>query len=492
MTRPDNADAKAGNLNNALVRSDGELFAMFDADHVPRKDFLRRVIGYFEDPTVGFVQTPQYYGNSAENAVARGAYQQQAIFYGPIMRGKNGMAAAFCCGTNAVFRRTALEEVGGFDEKSVVEDFVTSMRIHRRGWRSVYYPYVLADGLGPSNLKSYFKQQFRWARGSIGALFSLEPFKPGFSIGQRVQYFLATTFYLIGLVTAIYVALPIVYLLTGLSAFSVNSGTFILFFAPYVLLALATIRWGLGGQLRLEHVRYTYGSFPVYGLAAVAALFHIPARFKVTRKEAEDTPRPPVLAGVTVLAFAATLVAMFLGVFLRPLHARTITNLSWGFINLLLLGGVGGVAVRELVARRRPEIVRMWETARLVRSLRPIAGGATGMVLEETLTRPGRHLAHARSPAGPPRVRGAPRHAGGAEERREERGDTGGRAHHPRLDAAPGAGQRAEPAAGRVGVAAPGADVLVAGLVALPRHRERPRPAVPHDPALLGPVVRDV
>src|SRR5207249_177366 len=203
----------------------------------------------------------------------------------------------------------------------------------------------------------------------------------------RVQYMLATTFYLIGLVTAVYVALPIVYLLTGLSAFSVNSGTFILFYAPYVLFALATIRWGLGGQLRLEHVRYTYGSFPVYGLAAVAALFRIPARFKVTRKDAEDRPKPPVLAGVTVLAFVATLVAMFLGVFLRPLHARTITNLSWGFINLLLLGGIVGVAIREAVAHRRPEVVRRWETTRLVRSLRPIAGGAVGVAAEGTVAR---------------------------------------------------------------------------------------------------------
>ena len=113
-------------LSGLLHPTDGEVEVLGHQPWRREKDFLRRIIGYFEDPTVGFVQTPQYYGNSMDNAVARGAYQQQAIFYGPIMRGKNGMAAAFCCGTNAVFRRTALEEVGGFDEKSVVEDFVTS------------------------------------------------------------------------------------------------------------------------------------------------------------------------------------------------------------------------------------------------------------------------------------------------------------------------------------------------------------------------------
>src|SRR5207245_2147774 len=83
--------------------------------------------------------------------------------------------------------------------------------------------------------------------------------------------------------------------------------------------------------------------------AALAALLHMPARFGVTRKDAEDRPRPPLLAWVTVLAFVVTLVAIVTGVFLRPMNPRTITNMSWGFINMLLLGGIGGVAVRELI-----------------------------------------------------------------------------------------------------------------------------------------------
>src|SRR5262249_49461806 len=133
MARPPgrHRGAKAGNLNYWLSRTTGELFAICDADHVPRKDFLRQLVGYFEDEDVAFVQTPQFYGNSRNNPVARGAFQQQAIFYGPICRGKNGLQSAFCCGTNVLFRREAILDVGGFDERSVVEDFVTSMRIHR-------------------------------------------------------------------------------------------------------------------------------------------------------------------------------------------------------------------------------------------------------------------------------------------------------------------------------------------------------------------------
>ena len=208
VTRSGRKGAKAGNLNHALTRTSGELVCMFDADHVPQPDFLERIVGYFEDEDVAFVQTPQFYVNAHRDRVARGAYQQQALFYGPICRGKNGLNSAFCCGTNVVFRRDALEDVGGFDEKSVVEDFTTSIRIHRQGWQSIYYPYVLAEGLGPSDLRSYFRQQFRWARGSVGALATLEPFRRGLSLAQRVQYLLATTFYLTGVFTPVYVLLP--------------------------------------------------------------------------------------------------------------------------------------------------------------------------------------------------------------------------------------------------------------------------------------------
>ena len=339
--------AKAGNLNHALTVTTGELVAVFDADHVPDTDFLDRLVGYFEDADLAFVQTPQFYRNSRHNLVARGAYQQQTIFYGPICRGKNGANAAFCCGTNVVFRREALAAVGGFDERSVVEDFVTSMRLHRHGWRSVYYPFIVSEGLGPETLGAYFAQQFRWARGSVGALVSLEPFRRGYTLAQRLQYLLASTFYLMGLVTSVYVALPILYLLAGWSAFSSSSADFVLYYAPYLVLGLITVRWGLGGRLRLDHLRYTFGAFPVYVAAAVAAFARLPSRFRATGARSGGG-RMPVYARVTVIVFFLTQVAIVAGLFLRPLDARTFTNVSWAVVNLLLLSGIALVALRPL------------------------------------------------------------------------------------------------------------------------------------------------
>jgi cellulose synthase (UDP-forming) len=369
--------AKAGNLNFGLRHTHSDLIAIFDADHVPRRDFLTRLVGYFEDPDLAFVQTPQYYANSDRNPVARGAYQQQAIFYGPICRGKNGLQSAFCCGTNVLFRRQALIEIGGFNEKSVVEDFVTSMRIHRRGWGSVYYPYVLAVGLGPSSLRAYFRQQFRWARGSVGALFSLEPFKPGFTLAQRVQYLMATTFYMIGGITAIYIVLPLLYLFFGWSAFSASSATFVFFYIPYLVLALLTVRWGLGGRFRLEHLQYTFGAFPVYLVASIAALLHIPARFRVTSKqEGNSRDRAPILAWVSVAAFLATVVAIVAGLILRPSGPKTFTNIAWAIINLLLLSAIVTMVFRETFSRRVAPAEAAVAYSRGGRAYAPISGGA--------------------------------------------------------------------------------------------------------------------
>ncbi|MFA5891765.1 MAG: glycosyltransferase [Actinomycetota bacterium] len=361
--------AKAGNLNAALERTKGDLVAVFDADHVPHPEFLRSILGYFNDEQLAFVQTPQYYANAGGDEVARGAYLQQVIFYGPICRGKNGLNSAFCCGTNVLFRRKALEGVGGFDERSVVEDFVTSMRLHRAGWRSVYYPHVLAEGLGPTGVRAYFRQQFRWARGSIGALFTGEPFKRGFTLRQRVQYLLATTFYLIGLVSTIYLTLPILYLVGGWSALAPGSGDFVFFYAPYLLCAFLTLRWALGRRLGLDHIRYTFGAFPVYAAAAISAVLHLPARFRVTGRRARGGVPP--LALLPLIAFAATAQAIVMGAFLRTPDARTVTTMSWAALNMLLLWGIVRVTLRDAsrARARPPEPVTV--PARLHRSFFP-------------------------------------------------------------------------------------------------------------------------
>ena len=207
LTREENVGAKAGNLNNALGLTSAPYVAVLDCDHVPRPEFLARTTGYLDDFGVAFVQTPQYYANGESGPIAAAAAAQQNLFFGPIARGKDGLGAIFCCGTNVVFRRSALEEVGGFSEDSVTEDFELSVRLYEAGWRSVYVPEVLACGLGPEDMASYVSQQQRWARGCLGAiplvLRSRLPWR------TRLQYLLSSTYFLSGLTLLIYMSLPL-------------------------------------------------------------------------------------------------------------------------------------------------------------------------------------------------------------------------------------------------------------------------------------------
>ena len=347
VARLEHENAKAGNLNHGLRLTAGELIVVLDADHIAQPDFLSRVIGYFEDDDVAIVQTPQAYRNASQSPVARLAHDQQLIFYGPVLRGRNGSNSVFACGTNCVVRRVALDQVGGFDESSIVEDFSTSLKIHRRGWRSVYYPYVVAEGLGPTTMLAYSRQQYRWARGSLEALIRLEPFRGGLSRSQRYQYLCCTLHYLTGLATVVYVALPPLYFVTGVGALSPHATNFVLVYGAYFSLVLATLVVACRGQLRLAHLQANFGAFPVYAAASIATVLRIPARFRVTNTS-ESARRFPLLMLVTPLVFAATLASIPIGITHRPIDSRLLANISWAFINLTLLWGVTRAVLIEL------------------------------------------------------------------------------------------------------------------------------------------------
>ncbi|MDE1925455.1 MAG: glycosyltransferase, partial [Patescibacteria group bacterium] len=200
ITRTIAGGAKAGNINNALRLTQNPLVAIFDADHVPHADFLRKTAPYFAGAKVGFVQTPQFYKNYAENYVTKSSWEQQELFFGPICKGKNRLNAATMCGTNMVISRDALLAAGGMCTESIAEDFITGLLMHAQGYKSVYHGEVLAEGLATEELLSYSKQQFRWARGALDVIFRWNPlFMRGLTWAQRVQYLSSASFYLSGL-----------------------------------------------------------------------------------------------------------------------------------------------------------------------------------------------------------------------------------------------------------------------------------------------------
>jgi cellulose synthase (UDP-forming) len=207
--------AKAGKINAALARTSEDFILVLDPDHIPFPEFLDRVLGYFGDEGVGFVQVAQAYGNADESFVARAAAEQTFAFYGPIMQGMHGTGTSVAIGANCTFRRTALESIGGHGI-GLAEDLVTSIRLHARGWKSVYVPEVVSRGLVPSDLDSYLKQQLKWSRGVYDVLFREYPrlFR-SLTWFQRISYFMIGSYYLVGVTALIFFAVPLIYLWTG-------------------------------------------------------------------------------------------------------------------------------------------------------------------------------------------------------------------------------------------------------------------------------------
>lgn len=222
LARPTNEHAKAGNLNHALEQIDVDLVAVLDADHVPAPDFLRNTLGYFDDPALAFVQTPQdfYNTDSFEHDVIHGgrSFNEEAVFYRVILPAKNRWNAAFWCGTGAVLRTEALRSVGGVATETITEDIHTSIRLHAAGWRSVAHNEVLARGLAAADARQYLLQRNRWSSGAMQVLRVDNPItRKGLSLGQRLAY-AATLFAWFDAWRSLgYVVLPIVIALTGSS-----------------------------------------------------------------------------------------------------------------------------------------------------------------------------------------------------------------------------------------------------------------------------------
>ncbi|MBI2590262.1 MAG: glycosyltransferase [Candidatus Blackburnbacteria bacterium] len=336
ITRDVPGGAKAGNINNALKNTFGEIIVIFDADMVPHEDFLEKTIYHFKKQQVGFVQTPQYYQNFAKNDVSGGAWEQQELFFGPILAGKEKSNAVFICGTNVAIRRNALLSAGGMCETNIAEDFITSLLIHEKGWVSVYVPEVLAEGLAPEDLLSYFKQQLRWARGSLEVLFRFNPIFKNLSLSQKFQYLGSALYYLNGLIIAIDALAPLIFFFTGVSPVTSATTLFALFFIPFMLLNLFTLYLASGNRVTFRALAFSQASFALQLQALASIITNQKMGFSVTPKKALEgnflSIVYPHLAyiGIAMLGFGFALHR-------EGLTPSVVTNLAWVMFNVFLL-----------------------------------------------------------------------------------------------------------------------------------------------------------
>ncbi|MFF0744876.1 glycosyltransferase [Streptomyces sp. NPDC004111] len=172
VVRPDRGHLKkAGNLNHALTLSSAEVVAILDADFAPRADFLRHLVPYLSDPTVGIVQSPQCFDTDESMGwIQRAAGSAQEWFFRWIQPSRDVSDAAICCGSNAVYRRSAVDLAGGFARLDHSEDLYTGLALHARGFRTLYVPVLVAKGTSPESVTSFVNQQYRWAMGNLHLL----------------------------------------------------------------------------------------------------------------------------------------------------------------------------------------------------------------------------------------------------------------------------------------------------------------------------------
>lgn len=350
--------AKAGNVNHGLSIAKGQYFAIFDADFVPHPDFLVETMPFFADANVAFVQTPQTYGN-LDTIVARGAAYMQTVFYRFVQRGRNRSNAAFCVGTNVIFRRAAIDEVGGMHTDSKSEDVWTALALHEQGWRSVYISDVLAIGDAPETVEAYSKQQLRWATGGFEILLTHNPLSPRRTLtaDQRIQYFVTASFYLTGICPLLLLLVPPLEIYFDLRPMnlSITAGTWALsyfgFYGMQIVLA-----WFVMGSFRWETLTLATASFPIYTKALWNVIVGKDVGWQATG--ARGKPSSPFQFIIPQLLFFVFLLLTSVVAVWRDWQNGTPTiATAWNVTNTVILALFIGAAARESKRSPAPAIV---------------------------------------------------------------------------------------------------------------------------------------
>lgn len=236
---------KGGNHNSwyDTIGNSYDIVAQMDTDFVPSRHFLTKTLGYFKDPHVAFVGTPQIYGNTDESLIALGAAQQTYSFYGPLLRGMAGMETTMLIGANHVVRVAALKDVDHYSAH-ITEDLLTGMKIHANGWKSVYVPEALAIGEGPVTWKAYFAQQKRWAYGCMHILFnhSFRLFR-SMPLRRIAYYFLIQQHYFGGIAMLLSILCLLAYFAFGLQPSIMDLSTFLLLYVSVVTISSYIDLW---------------------------------------------------------------------------------------------------------------------------------------------------------------------------------------------------------------------------------------------------------
>jgi cellulose synthase (UDP-forming) len=319
LTRPDNAHAKAGNLNNGLrataALTNAPYILVLDADFAPQKNILMRTIGLFDEPNVGVVQTPQFYYNADPiqyNLRSTECWvDEQRIFFDVFQPAKDAWGAAFCVGTSFVVRRDLLNLIGGFPTGTVTEDIHLTFRLLPRGYTTRWLNERLSVGLSAEGLPEYITQRSRWCLGTIQvALLPDGPFRgKGFSLLHRIHYLHGMLHWFSRPFILMMLVAPLLYWYLGVSSIYSSPSEFLAYGTPALLAFWVYSSWISGSRTLpvFTEVTQIVAALTVSATLASAIVRPFGRPFKVTNKGLD---RSKVIVHGKLAGFFGSLIAL--------------------------------------------------------------------------------------------------------------------------------------------------------------------------------------
>ncbi|WP_337050000.1 UDP-forming cellulose synthase catalytic subunit [Serratia fonticola] len=381
IARPTHEHAKAGNINNALKHASGDFVAIFDCDHVPTRSFLQLTMGwFFKDKKLAMLQTPHHFFSPDPFERNLGRFRQTpnegTLFYGLVQDGNDMWDATFFCGSCAILRRTALDEIGGIAVETVTEDAHTSLRLHRLGHTSAYIRIPQAAGLATESLSAHIGQRIRWARGMV-QIFRLDNplLGKGLKFAQRLCYANAMLHFLSGIPRLIFLTAPLAFLLMHAYIIFAPALAIALYVLPHMIHASLT-NSRIQGKYRHSFWSEIYETVLAWYIArpTTVALFNPhKGKFNVTAKGGLVTQEHVdwVITRPYLLLVTLNLAGLGFGVwrfFYGPADEMmtVVISLIWVIYNMTILGGAVAVAVeaRQVRQSHRVEIAMPAAVAR--------------------------------------------------------------------------------------------------------------------------------
>lgn len=371
LARSDNNHAKAGNMNSAMRYTDGEYIAIFDCDHVPARSFLQMTMGQFlKDSKVCLVQTPHHFFSADPFERNLNNHSQipneNMLFYGLIQDGNDMWDATFFCGSCAVLKREALDNIGGFAFETVTEDAHTALRMQRAGYKTAYINIPQAAGLATDSLSAHIGQRIRWARG-MAQIFRLDNplMGKGLSIPQRLCYINAMLHFLSGIPRIVFLTAPLA--LIYFNAYIIYAPFIAIFiYVVPTLIQIKATNSRIQGKYRYSFWGEVYESVLAWYILkpTTVALFNPnKGKFNVTEKGGLNDEehydwgisKPYlILLLINLLGIIVGVLRLFLGD--SSQIGVLIISMGWAFYNIIILGAAVAVAAEARQVRHSHRI----------------------------------------------------------------------------------------------------------------------------------------